>query len=103
MCGARPNRACDKRQPMTLRLAGVFAIAMAAACTRSVCDNSVDISSKAGDCTGLQTGPLLGAGGSCSARLSPCVRLDNDFLVASESCLDKLPQCSAAAKSDWEM
>lgn len=80
-------------------LLAAFALALAG-CGSNLCDKSqqVDLTKKAGDCTNVLTGNLLGTGATCSMKTSPCSDADKQALTRALDCLDKVPACTAASR-----
>jgi hypothetical protein len=64
----------------------------------SACDKSeaIDLSAKAGDCTGLDLSKPLGTRSVCAEKLKACSATETENLATIVTCLEKLPVCSAA-------
>lgn len=69
-------------------------------CSTSLCDKNaqVDLSTRAGDCTDVPQGPLLGTAASCSMKISSCSDADQQLLSRAVDCLEKAPVCAAGTR-----
>lgn len=74
-----------------------------AGCTPSLCDKNAqnDLSSKAGDCTDVPQGALLGTAASCSTKLSSCTDADQKLLSAAVDCVGQAPACTSATRDAY--
>ncbi len=88
---------------MTLRPAlAVGLVAVLAACpSKQVCDRNVDLSAKAGACTGVPTGNLLGDSSTCSTRVAVCDTTEQNTLSDALTCFEGLPTCTPADQAKW--
>lgn len=86
-----------------VRLALVAAAVSLSGCGVSVCDRNaqVDLGKKSGDCGAPASNNLLGDKSSCSGKVSPCAKADQDLLVKALDCVDKLAVCASATRDGW--
>src|SRR5262249_20366691 len=90
---------------MRLPLVGAVAAALLA-CPgggNSVCDRKVDLTAKVGNCSSVDTRPLLRDPSTCSTRLMQCNDTDKTTFSSSLDCLDKLPICDSSGQATWNM
>jgi|GEM_PF-2178325 len=90
-----------------LALAGV-AVGTLVACSGggnvpAACDKSeaLDLSTKAGDCTGLDLSKPLGSRTVCAEKIKACSATENETLATVVTCLENLPTCSEATKGTF--
>src|SRR5688572_21141144 len=88
---------------MTSRLGSLFLVAaLASACSGgNVCSNNVDLTAKAGTCSGVAMGRALGEPSTCSMRSSSCDGTEQKTIATAMECLSKLPTCDTATQTDW--
>lgn len=68
-----------------------------------VCDkaDAIDLSKKAGDCSGLDLAKPLGDKAACADKVKPCSQAEKDSLQSMLVCLDNLAVCVAAKKDTF--
>jgi hypothetical protein len=82
----------------------VFAVSLLGfSCGNALCDKSAetDLTYKAGTCTGVLTGNLLGTGMVCSMKSGQCNESEQKTLSAAMDCLGKLEVCSESTKASF--
>jgi hypothetical protein len=69
----------------------------------SICDKSAqnDLSSKAGDCVGVPTGPLLGTAARCAMTIGACSDDDRARLSTAIDCVGRAATCTAATREAY--
>jgi hypothetical protein len=65
-----------------------------------VCEkaDALDLSKKAGDCTGLELAKPFGTHAVCGEKVKPCTKAEQDTLQSMVVCLENLSACTAATK-----
>lgn len=88
---------------LLLVVAGAGLALVLAGCSTSLCDKNAqtDLSAKAGDCTDVPQGPLLGTAASCSTKLSACTDADQALLSTAVDCVGKAPACTSASRDAY--
>ena len=95
---------------MNFSRVGLLAVAVTAAagCTGgngvpTACDKSeaIDLSAKAGDCSGLNLAKPLGSRAVCAEKIKPCSKTEAETLATVVTCLENLPTCASAMKGSF--
>jgi len=90
---------------MTLRpVVPIVALAaVLAACpgNKQPCDRNVDLTAKAGVCTGVPMGNVLGSPDTCSMRIMACDMTEQGTLGDALTCFEALPTCTTADQAKW--